>query len=96
MSGQKHAKVALEIAVTTARRQIDASGKSDEAACEIAFVSAIISLQTRTARFGGDAVIDIKSIVNDNNLDSATNYRCATADGFANVVLTGRIVQLEK
>jgi uncharacterized protein YbjQ (UPF0145 family) len=96
MSGQKHAKVAREFDVFTSNKRTNAFGKSDEAACQIAFLSAIISLQNRATQLGGDAVVDIKSITKHNDLDSATDFRCAAGGVIANVVLTGRVVKLAK
>ena len=96
LSGQKHAKVASDLGVFTANKRTNAFGKSDEAACQIAFLSAIISLQNRATQLGGDAVVDIKSITKHNDLDSATDYRCAAGGVIANVVLTGRVVKFEK
>jgi uncharacterized protein YbjQ (UPF0145 family) len=96
LSGQKHAKVAREFGVFTSNKRTNAFGKSDEAACQIAFLSAIISLQKRATELGGNAVIDIKSITKHNDLDSATDYRCAAGGVIANVVLTGKVVKLEE
>ena len=96
MSGQKHAKVARDLGVFTSNKRTNAFGKSDEAACQIAFLSAIISLQSRANKLGGDAVVDIKSITKNNNLDSATDFRCAAGGVIANVVLTGRVVRFAK
>jgi len=96
MSGQKHAKVARDFGVFTANKRTNAFNKSDEEACEIAFLSAIIALQDRATQLGADAVVDIKSITKHNDLDSATNYRCVAGSLIANVVLTGRVVKFEK
>ena len=41
MSGQKHAKVAHDFGVFTSNKRTNAFNKSDEAACEIAFLSAM-------------------------------------------------------
>jgi uncharacterized protein YbjQ (UPF0145 family) len=95
MAGQKHPGVAKDLGVFTANRRTNAFGKADEAACEIAFLSAIIALQSRAQEMGGNAVVDIKSITKHNNLTSASEYRCAAGDVVANVVLTGRVVKLK-
>ena len=50
MSGQKHAKVAQDFGVFTSNKRTNAFNKSDEAACEIAFLSAVISLQGRASK----------------------------------------------
>jgi len=96
MSGQKYAKVARDFGTFTANKRTNAVGKSDEVACEIAFLSAIIALQKRAMQLGADAVVDIKSITKHNDLDSATDYRCVAGSMIANVVLTGRAVKFEK
>ncbi len=96
MSGQKHTKVTRDLGVFTSNKRTNAFGKSDKMACEIAFLSAIISLQKRATQLGGDAVIDIKSITGNNDLDSATNFRCAAGNIVANVALTGRVVKFTK
>ena len=95
-AGQSHAKVASDMGVFTANRRTNAFNKSDEQACRIAFLSAVISLQSRAQQLGGDAVVDVKSITKHRNLESATQYRCAAGNVVANVVLTGRVVKLEK
>lgn len=96
MSGQRHAKTARDFGVFTANKRTNAFNKSDEEACAIAFLSAIISLQNRATKLGANAVVDIKSITKHNDLVSATQYRCAAGNVIANVVLTGRIVKFQK
>jgi uncharacterized protein YbjQ (UPF0145 family) len=95
MAGQKHPAVAKDLGVFTSNRRTNAFGKTDEAACEIAFLSAIIALQSRVQEMGGNAIVDIKSITKHNDLTSASEYRCAAGGVVANVVLTGRVVKLK-
>jgi uncharacterized protein YbjQ (UPF0145 family) len=66
-----------------------------ETACEIAFLSAVTSLQSRAQSIGGDAIVDVKSITKHNDLTSVSEYRCAAGGVVANVVLTGRVVKLK-
>ena len=94
MAGQKHPAVAKDLGVFTANRRTNAFGKSDEAACQIAFLSAIIALQSRAQNMGGNAIVDVKSITKHNDLTSASEYRCAAGGVVANVVLSGRVVKL--
>ncbi len=96
MMGQKHSKTGRDFGVFTSNRRTNAFGKSDEEACKIAFLSAIIALQSRAEEMGGDAVVDIKSTTKHNDLESATHYRCAAGSVIANVVLTGQVVKFEK
>ena len=95
-AGQSHAKVASDMGVFTANRRTNAFNKSDEKACRIAFLSAVIALQSRARTLGGDAVVDVKSITKHRDLESATQYRCVAGNVVANVVLTGRVVKLKK
>ena len=76
MAGQKHKGVAKKLGVFPSNRRTNAFGKSDEKACSIAFLSAIISLQSRARSLGADAVIDIKSITRHNDLTSVMPTRC--------------------
>jgi len=94
MKGQKHPKVAQDLGVFTSNRRTNAFNKSDEQACEIAFLSALIALQKRAQAQGGDAVVDVRSITRHQDLESATQYRCVAGAMIANVALEGRVVRL--
>jgi hypothetical protein len=94
MAGEKHAAVAKDLGTFTANKRTNAFNKSDEAACQIAFLSAVISLQSRAQQLGGDAVVDIRSITRNQELVSATQYRCVAGTTVANVALSGRVVKL--
>jgi uncharacterized protein YbjQ (UPF0145 family) len=94
MAGQDHPAAGASLETATSNRRTNAFGKSDEDACAIAFLSAIIALQDRAKTLGGAAVIDIKSITKHNDLASATEYRCVSGALIANVALTGTIVKL--
>lgn len=96
MKGQDHPPIARDLGVFTSNRRTNAFNKSDEKACAIAFLSAVISLQQRATKEGGDAVVEIRSITKHNDLDSPTQYRCVAGAMIANVALEGRVVRLAK
>jgi len=96
MAGQSHPSVKKDLGVFESNKRTNALNKSDEQACRIAFLSAIISLQRRAQRMDADAVVDIKSITKHKRLVSAGKYRCSAGDLMANVALTGRIVRFSK
>ena len=96
LAGETHADVAIDLGTFRTNKRTNAANKSDEAACQIAFLSALISLQSRTRALGGDAVVDVRSITKHNDLTSATQYRCLAGAFVANVALEGRIVKLKK
>jgi hypothetical protein len=94
-AGQKHPAVILDLGDFKSDRRSNGFGKSDESACSVAFLSALISLQERVNREGADAVIDIKSVTRGNSLASATEYRCVAGNVVVNVTLTGRVVKFK-
>lgn len=96
MAKQKHPAIRKDLGVFKSNKRTNAINKSDEQACRIAFLSAIISLQQRAQRMGADGIVDIKSITKHKSLVSASKYRCAAGDLMANVVLTGRLVEFSK
>jgi len=92
MSGQEHPAIAKTAGEYTSNKRPNAFNKSNEEACTIAFLSAIITLQDCAKKEGGNAVIDIKSITKHNDLVSATQFRCVAGAMIANVALTGTVV----
>ncbi|MDH3974198.1 MAG: hypothetical protein OEV42_07950 [Deltaproteobacteria bacterium] len=96
MAGQRYPAVKKDLGVFESNKRTNALNKSDEEACRIAFLSAIISLQKRAQRMGADGVVDIRSITKHKRLVSARKYRCAAGDLMANVALTGRVVNFSR
>ncbi|MGH0035896.1 MAG: hypothetical protein ACQGVK_12795 [Myxococcota bacterium] len=95
MKGQKHGAVTESLGVFKANRATNAFNKSDEQACSIAFVSALLALQARAKKQGGNAVVDIRSLTNLDNLESPTQFRCTAGNIVAKVVLEGRVVKMK-
>jgi uncharacterized protein YbjQ (UPF0145 family) len=93
---QKTPAVEKRIGEWTSNKKTNASNKSDQEACEIAFVSAAHSLQERAKRQGGNAVINIKSVYRNNNVESASEYLCGAGTIMAGVALRGTVVTLKK
>jgi uncharacterized protein YbjQ (UPF0145 family) len=95
MAGQKHGAIAQEYGSFRSNRRTNATNKSDEEACQVAFLSALIALQTRARSLGGNAVVAVRSVTRDDPLESAKQYRCAAGAVVANVALEGRVVKLK-
>ena len=93
---QEHPAVKQDLGEFTSNKRTNAFNKPNERACNIAFLSAIISLQGRAQSLSADAVVDIKSITKHNDLESATEFRCLSGRAVANVVLTGTMVKFEE
>ena len=69
-------------------------GKSQQDACEWALASALIALQDRALREGGNAVVNIQSNINNHPTSSQTHYSCLVGSVMVNVALTGNAVKL--
>jgi len=80
----------------TANRKTNATNKTDKEACEIAFVSAVLSLQQRARREGGDAVVNIHSVYKNENRESDTEYLCGAGTFVSGVALRGTVVKLKE
>ncbi len=93
---QPHGAIVKSFGNVATNRKTNAFGKSDKAACEHVFLSAIIALQNRARELGGNAVVNIKSNYQNNLTSSNTDYVCGAGAVIAGVALTGDIVQVQK
>ncbi len=93
---QKHPKVIQELGVFATNKKTNAFGKSDRVACDWVFLSAVIQLQQRALREGGNAVIDIKSNYKNIEFVSDDEYRCGAGNVVAGVALIGTVVKINK
>lgn len=69
-------------------------GKSDINACQKALLSVLIKLQERAMREGGNAVVNIRSYVEQDEFSSATQYECQVGRIMAEAALIGDVVTL--
>jgi len=92
--GQRHPNVASEIGQWSTSRKTNAFAKADAQACEWAFLSAVITLQQRARKVGGNAVINIVSNYKNRVTSSETEYVCGAGALIAGVALKGRVVSL--
>ena len=76
-------------------KKTNAFGKSDEAACQWAFLSALKSLKDRAVREGGNAVVNIRSNYKNNTTSSIETYDCGAGNVVAGVALIGDVVSIE-
>jgi len=91
---QRHPAVTREFGKFKTSKRTSIGGKSDVEACEWALASAIVALQDRASREGGNAVINIKSDVKNQLHSSATSFDCLQGGMMVNVVLEGTVVTL--
>jgi len=94
MKGEKHGKVVKRMGEYKSNKRSNAFAKSAQTACDRAFISALMALQDRAEKEGGNAVIDIYTITKDQKFESAEEYSCIKGGFVANVALMGTVAQL--
>jgi hypothetical protein len=95
-AGQPHPAVLKTMTVAATNLKTNAVGRSDEAACQHVFLSAVLALQKRAREEGGNAVINIKSNYKSHLTESATEFTCGAGAVMAGVALKGEVVTLKK
>jgi uncharacterized protein YbjQ (UPF0145 family) len=93
---QSHGKVIKTFGEFTTSKKTNAFNKTDKAACQWAFLSAMVSLKERAVREGGNAVINIKSNYRNHLTSSNTTFQCGAGAIIAGVALVGTVVKIGK
>ena len=91
-----HSRIAKFIGTYTSNKKTNAFNKTDKEACEWAFLSAILSLQARARREGGDAVVNIRSYYKKTDISDRAKYMCGAGAIVAGVAFRGDVVKLRK
>ena len=87
---------AKSIGTWTTNKRTNAFGKNDKNACEWVFLSAMMQLQERARKEGGDAVIGIESVYKNIVTSSETEYMCGAGNVVAGVAFRGEVVKLAR
>lgn len=93
--GKKGPAAKSTLGTHVANRKTNAFGKSDEEACKWVFLSALIALQDRAVKDGGDAVVDIHSYYKKDEMRSTDQFECHAGAIMAGVALRGTVVKLK-
>ncbi len=93
-SNQQHPAVSQTIGTYTTSKRTNGFRKAPEDSCARALASALIAFQDRARREGGNAVIDIKSNIKNQEEASAIEYSCLVGSIMVNVALKGTVVKL--
>lgn len=91
---QRHAPIAKKYGQFNTNKKTNGVNKSDKAACEWAFLSAMKSLKERANREGGNAVVNIRSNYRDNKTSSTETFKCGSGKIMSGVALIGDVVSL--
>ena len=92
---QKTPVVDRKMGEFTSNKKTNAANKSDQEACDLAFISAVIALQQRARKEGGNAVVNIRSVYKQEDSDSPTEFICGAGKIMAGVALRGTVVKLK-
>jgi len=91
---QKHPKKTDFLGQFSSNKKTNSFNKTDKQACQWVLLSALLSLQDRAKKEGGNAVINIASYYNKNTVSSEKEYECHAGAVIAGVALIGDVVTL--
>jgi uncharacterized protein YbjQ (UPF0145 family) len=91
---QRHPKVLTKLSSDFTNRKTNAFGKSDEQACNWAFLSALIQLEKRAGELGANAVVNIVSYYKKDVFSSSAEFECHAGAIMAGVALKGDFVKI--
>ena len=91
----RHGAVEKKFGEFKTNKKTNAFNKTDEAACQWAFFSALVALRDRALREGGNAVVNIKSNYKSNLVSDNKTFRCGAGKVVAGVALVGDVVKLK-
>lgn len=94
--GENTPSVAEEHGEYTANRRTKATRRSDDEACQWVMLSALLALQERAESEGGNAVVDIRSIYKDHEMEDGSQYECEAGFIMAGAALRGKVVTLSE
>jgi hypothetical protein len=94
-AGQKHPVVLQSFGEFATNKKTNAFGKSDMEACQHVFLSAVLELQDRARKQGGNAVVNIKSNYRNELRASPSEFTCGAGAVIAGVALVGDVVKLK-
>jgi uncharacterized protein YbjQ (UPF0145 family) len=87
-------QVISKLGTDVSNRKTNAFGKSDEKACNWAFLSAMVALQKRAQQLGANAVVNIVSYYKKEVMSSASQFECHAGALIAGVALKGDFVKI--
>jgi hypothetical protein len=93
---QKHPTVTKELGEWKTNKKTNGFNKSDKEACEWVFLSAVLEMQERAQKEGGNAVVNIKSNYKNIERSSEKEYMCGSGALMSGVALKGKVVKLSR
>lgn len=90
-----HGAVVQDFGKIKVNKKTNAFGKSDERACQWAFLSAMKNLKQQAIKRGANAIINIQSNYKNNLTSSNTQFTCGAGATVAGVALVGEAVKID-
>lgn len=90
----KHPPVLQKFGVYVTNQRTNAFLKSDETACRHVFVSTLIEFQKRAHELGANAVINIHSYYDKEDVSSTTDIQCHAGGAVAGIALRGEFAKV--
>jgi len=90
-----HPPVESTIGSYTSNKKTNGFNKSNSAACERAFISALISFRDRARNEGGNAVVNLSSYYRKNHISSTSEFECGSGAVMSGITLRGDVVILK-
>ncbi|HZD42312.1 MAG TPA: excinuclease ATPase subunit [Terriglobales bacterium] len=94
-ASQEYPRVITKLGTDVSNRKTNAFGKSDEKACNWAFLSAMVALEQRAKQLGANAVVNIVSYYKRIEMSSPTEFECHAGALIAGVALKGDFVKID-
>ena len=91
---QKHAKPTAQLGPTRTNKKTNFFNKTDQEACDWAFMSSMITLTQYAQRVGGNAIVNIRSNYKNNAFSSETEYQCGAGNVTGGTAFIGDVVKL--
>lgn len=91
-----HPAVVKEFGTYSTNKKTNGFGKSDVDACNWALLSALVTLQERAQKEGGNAVINIESNYKKKEKSFDSEFECHAGAFVTGVALKGDVVKLKK
>lgn len=86
--------VERKLGTFTSNKKTNGFNKSDVEACNWAFLSAMMSLQERAVREGGNAVVNIRSFYRKREFSSNSDFECGAGTFVVGITMVGEVVRL--
>jgi len=86
--------IVTKLGSDVSNRKTNSFGKSDESACNWAFLSAMVALERRAQQLGANAVVNIVSYYKKDVMSSTTEFECHAGAIIAGVALKGDFVKI--